>query len=242
MSGEERQFCKENARPAVPSQADLSSKGIVYNAGAREVFEFGSFRVTRDQVYADALQQPTVERAMDVIRAKRPREFCLNYESLKRTFTRKLRERNIAEQPPRQPKTFKFLPFTDKKTLASKVIVIIGKSGAGKTQWALDHFQYPLNAQIGECLKEINPRTDGIVFDNFEFKKWSLDLCKRFLNMEKDCCIRVKYASAWIMAGMPRIITANATDPMDLFPPCDGKDAEAIKERIKVINVTEKLF
>ncbi|GJQ87846.1 hypothetical protein Trydic_g10193 [Trypoxylus dichotomus] len=53
------------------------------------------------------------------------------------------------------------------------VRVLIGRTGLGKTEYALAHFRQPLHVRDDEDWRRLTRRTDGIVLDDLDFRKWS---------------------------------------------------------------------
>lgn len=58
--------------------------------------------------------------------------------------------------------------FTD----FSKVIVLIGATGLGKTEFALSHFKHPLRIRDKEDWRRLTVKTDGVVLDDLNFQSW----------------------------------------------------------------------
>lgn len=90
-----------------------------------------------------------------------------------------------------------------------KSLVLLGKSGVGKTELAKCLFKNPLFVSHKDRLKDLCEDHDGIIFDDFNFsdliaqeKIWLLDL-------ENDRSVGVKHGHVVIRAKIPRVFTGN---------------------------------
>lgn len=125
--------------------------------------------------------------------------------------------------------------------VTKKVIVLVGPTGLGKTQYALAHFKKPLHVKDKEDWRRYNDTTDGIILDDLDFPSWSPLTLLKLLDMETPITQNIKYGATRIKAGTPRIICVNH---MDLFWPrtIHAETIKACERRINIIEVNNPLF
>lgn len=94
-----------------------------------------------------------------------------------------------------------------------KSLVIMGKPGWGKTQWAITClFKNPLIVRHMDKLKQFDPfSNDGIIFDDMNFSHYPRSARIHLLDVEVDTDINVKCSMVTIPAGTPRVFTTNET-------------------------------
>jgi hypothetical protein len=97
----------------------------------------------------------------------------------------------------------------EKSEKHKKALILHGKSGTGKTSLAKSLFKNPLIVSDLEDLKKLNDNHDGIVFDDFSFRKLTKDKKIFILDLETSRTLPVKFGSITIDAGMPRVFTTN---------------------------------
>jgi len=115
------------------------------------------------------------------------------------------------------------------------VMVFSGKSGVGKTQFALAHFKNPLIVSHIDDLKRFDEEHDGIVFDDMDFLHWPRTAQIHILDTECDRSINVKYGTVTIPANTKKIFTTNQFSPF-------MQDDEAIERRFKRHEFNNKIF
>lgn len=123
----------------------------------------------------------------------------------------------------------------------SKAHIIWGKTGIGKTEFALAHFKRPaLIRHIGQLGQVDWGKCDGLVFDDMNFMgnsedkgRWPAEAQIHLVDLGQASGINIKHGHAMIPKGMKRIFTTNCTDGyiVDLTAP-------AIKRRVAVQEVT----
>lgn len=123
-----------------------------------------------------------------------------------------------------------------------KCLFIWGDAGTGKTEFAKAHFTKPLIVRHTDTIGRFNPQEyDGIVFDDLVLTKWNPQTAIHLLDILNDSYINIKYGSALIPAGTPRIFTAN--DENALIPEgCSDGVESAIRRRYVTLHVSAPLF
>lgn len=123
-----------------------------------------------------------------------------------------------------------------------RVLFLTGKSGTGKTRWALDQFVCPLLVSMLEDLKGYrHDLHDGLVFDDMCITSLSAQAAIHLLDWEMPRTINVKHGSVSIPAGVQKIFTSNVSFE-SAMPVCDHQIFEALRRRVKIIKVTGRLF
>jgi len=195
-------------------------------------------RTGLDSPYKKAMEAPDYDAALGIIREAAPRDFVIYNSAISNTMKKLFQEELIPNV------NFIFnIEKLDQELLTTKAIVITGVSGAGKTQFALSHFQKPLLCSHSEDLKKLRPKYhDGIVFDDMTFSHWPPQSCIHLLDMELPRSINVKYGSVNIPAKLPRFFTSNR-DFRQIFS-AEANEAEwlAIERRSYVLDFQEPLF
>ena len=116
----------------------------------------------------------------------------------------------------------------------TRVLVLLGESGTGKTQRALAMFCNPLLVRHIDRLKSLTPKHDGVVFDDLAFRHWPRESVIHLLDFDEDSDINCRHYCGVIPAGMPRIFCTNR--PFDELFPDDafGAIERRITEKIQV--------
>lgn len=224
---------------------------VTYESGEKISFRYGSYedtgdnentgksRGTKDTVFRTALEATSLEEAFDVLRTQAPRDWLLYNTSLVNTLTKEFSTRSMSI---RIPKTYIRRFFTEAE-LTSKSILITGKAGCGKTEFALDHFKYPCLISHMEDLKKINDKTDGLVFDDMSFHTWNYaQQVIHMLDLAHDRSIKVLYGTVVMKKGMPRIFTCNREFNEWIPQGAENEERQAIKRRIITLKVHKCLF
>lgn len=100
--------------------------------------------------------------------------------------------------------------FVPKSELNTKTQVFKGPSGLGKTEFAKAHFENPLIVSHVDDLKLLSTGDyDGIIFDDFSVTHWPRTAAIHLVDLTECRSINVKYGTAEIPAGTPRIFTCN---------------------------------
>jgi len=118
-----------------------------------------------------------------------------------------------------------------------QTLVISGKSGYGKTQFAKTLFKNPLIVRHMDKLKSFDElEHDGIIFDDMNFSHWPRESCIHLVDIEEDTDLNVKCGMVTLPAGTPRVITTNRRSD-EIFSSFD----KAIRRRITTFEVMKDL-
>ena len=71
------------------------------------------------------------------------------------------------------PKLFKLADFNRPKLPLDLPTVLYGATSCGKSEYALAHFDRPCVIRRPDDLKRVSAHTDGLVFDDCDFRSWS---------------------------------------------------------------------
>jgi len=116
---------------------------------------------------------------------------------------------------------------------SSKVLVLLGPSGMGKTELAKALFSKPLVVSHIDQLKELTPKHNCVILDDMNFSHLKTEDAIHLTDLFNERGINVKGDYAKLAAGLTRIITSNK-DLQHIFP----KDkAGAIQRRIYVVTL-----
>ncbi|GJQ68912.1 hypothetical protein Trydic_g18468 [Trypoxylus dichotomus] len=121
------------------------------------------------------------------------------------------------------------------------VRVLVGRTGLGKTEYALAHFRQPLHVRDDEDWRRLTRTTDGIVLDDLDFRKWSPATFLKLLDIAKPVTQNIKYGSVRVPAGTPRLLIVNSMDllwPARMHP----ETKMACERRMTVEHLVEPLF
>lgn len=191
----------------------------------------------RQDHYAIALQLGSYQEAIEYLTLTRARDMCLHGPSIKSNVRIYFEERDIQE---RIPKSYRRDFFHSR--LDRKCVLLSGKPGTGKTEFALDHFKFPLLVRHTEDLKRLHSKHDGLVFDDISFHNWSPQNVIHLMDLAHGSTINVKHSSVHIPAGLPRIFTCNRSFDEWCPSECNDNEKGAIRRRVDVLNVFNDLF
>lgn len=185
-----------------------------------ELISWGEVPTFRNKVTTnlieEALAEGSYEKAMNHIEINDRLYYISHNKQLSLYFTQKFQ---ISDQSLYHPDDFNIPPMND--ILATRVLVFIGPTGIGKTQFALSHFQRPLHIRDKEDWGRYSNQTDGIVLDDLDFPNWSPLTFLKLLDMEMPITQNIKYGHVRIAANTPRIICCNDEDllwPKNIHP------------------------
>lgn len=100
---------------------------------------------------------------------------------------------------------FNWMDYTTKTT------ILWGKSGVGKTTWAINNMPKPiLFVTHIDTLKKFNPEFHkSILFDDMDFKHYPLTAQIHIVDQDQPRQINIRYGRAIIPANTPKVFTCN---------------------------------
>lgn len=118
-------------------------------------------------------------------------------------------------------------------TIWDRSWVVWGEPGIGKTQWALAHFNHALLVTHKDDLKRFLPGvTDGIIFDDMDFRHWPRTTQIHLTDTEEDRTIDVKNGAVTIPEYTKKIFLTNEIDGY-MF----NLDDPAIRRRVSILHL-----
>ncbi len=187
----------------------------------------------KDTTYAEALDAPTVEEGITLVKSKRPRDYCLYGETIERNLKRH-------KKAPFRSK-YKLGDFNRGPLCLDKATLICGETRTGKSHFAASHFNNPLFVRHIDKLSSLCSDHDGIIFDDMSFKHWPPEAIIHLLDEEFDSDINIRYKTAFIPAHTRKIFTHNDENP---FYKSDTSLEQqlAIERRLNRVVVYGKLY
>lgn len=115
-------------------------------------------------------------------------------------------------------------------SMPEKTVVLIGRSGAGKSTWAKKNIPKPaLFVTHLDKLKEFKTNYHkGIIFDDMDFNHHPLTSQIHLVDQDDPRAIHVRYGTVDVPARVPKIFTCNVRP---------FADCEMINRRIKLIKI-----
>lgn len=231
-----------------PTATFLKAKGSPYQnfkycSKDNDYVEFGTRpgedppKRTRDMIYADAFDAPTVREGMEILYKEAPRDMALNGDRIEANLKRrKVSTRFVHKYT---PEMFN-IPLQD---ISSKPLLIYGSSNCGKSKYAFAHFKNPLVVNRLDKLRQFSPDHDGIVFNDISFTDRKPEDVIAILEWEDPAQIAARYFDAEIPPGTRRIFTHNLPNPF--FDPSIVTHPDqqyAITHRYNTLHVTRPLY
>lgn len=214
----------------VTDETKRDANGELYSTG--DVPNF--IKKVNKTVIDEALKEENFESAMALIENTDKIFFIQNQKKLHFYFTQKFDSHDIALF---KAQDFNMPVFTDFR----RVLVFIGVTGLGKTQFALAHFSKPLHVRDKEDWRRFTANITGIILDDLDFPSWSPLTFLKLLDIENPITQNVKYGSVRIPPGIPRIICVNHEDL--LWPrTIHDETRKACERRMSIHYFHEKLF
>lgn len=243
-------WCHLERTRGTPQQAleycKKSETGETHDDGEKVAFELGEFRghggdrkANKEEAYRMVLAAPSRSEAMALFMELVPRDYVVHNTAMKRILDEKFSQPKL--------KIRKLSEFVRDKIgddiLCKYSVVLAGMSGAGKTAYALAHFERPLFVRHIDQLKTFQcDLYDGIVFDDMSFSHWPAESCIHLFDVEYDSHVNCRYATGFIPAGTRRIFTTNKRYAQFVSENRNEEQENAISRRLNWINVEENLF
>lgn len=213
----------------------------VYCTKDKDFWEVGTINITghkpkedQNAAYKEALEQPTAELALAVIKEKRPRDYVLYNESIERCFKKHYISDHVAIY---DLSKFRAPPLV----FDNRAILLWGTTGFGKTQFALAHFKNPLLVRHLDSLAGLSPLHDGIVFDDVDLKNRPPNSIIHLLDWDCESSVHIRYKVATIPKKTKKIFTSNQENPF--YEICTNEEiTAAIERRLRKIEINEILF
>lgn len=181
------------------------------------------------------LDAPTKQDALKLAKELMPMEWLLHSNAIEGAIAK-----HFKEPHKHRYKASDFLcPLLEDLT---KAVLFWGKSGSGKTQFALAHFKNPLLVRHIDKLKEFSEENDGIVFDDMSFKHIPPEAVIHLLDMEEESTVHCRYQVGVIPRNVPRIFTHNTEYPFYTLSTIDKEQRAAIDRRLNCQECIQKLY
>lgn len=180
------------------------------------------------------------EDFLAIVKEEMPRTYLFNRGQVNRAMRENFQEESKAKRYTDFNRPFLRLPTQEDEY--PKSWLLVGKSGTGKTKFAMAHFKNPLLVSIKEDWGKLgNSEYDGAVIDDMAFDQWTPQNVIKVVDVAEDRTVDIKYGSARIPAYMPRIFTLN---DIDRFYPkrCKPEERRAIDRRVNVVYINTHLF
>lgn len=118
----------------------------------------------------------------------------------------------------------------------NRCLVVVGESGIGKTTWAKRIAPKPclFVSHIDDLKKFQIGYHQSIIFDDVTFTHYPITAQIHLVDTENPRSIHVRYGTAKINAGIPKIFTCN-TDPVD-------RNNDAIRRRIQYLDCSQSIL
>lgn len=192
-------------------------------------FSFGQLspvQPTKDEIFRAAINAEDFTAACAYIKEHAPRDYVMHKSAIDNNLKAMFEE---MVSPIKEEHEF-VIPLKSKSLLEKYSVFLYGPSGTGKTTYAMAHFQQPLLCRHIDDLKSIHTKHDGVIFDDMSFKHYPRTTCIHLLDLDYTSSIHVRYGTAKLRAGLPRIFTSNETFG-DVFN-CQGVSGESLPDAL----------
>jgi len=195
----------------------------------------GSRHEQNNAVALRALDAPTVQEGMAILRREASFDYLRFGEGM---------ERNLKRSKTEQFKSpFELSAYTcNPLVFEKKATLLWGPSGSGKTNFALAHFKNPLFVSHIDALKQLSPDNDAIVFDDMRFTHWPVESVIHLLDYDFPRDINCRYCCAHIPAKMIKVFTHNTENPFYKTGEIEPEQQAAIERRLTRVHVKNNIF
>lgn len=182
-----------------------------------------------------------LDRALDDIRAGATiQDLWTDHTAAMVRYSRGLLEARARLNPPTVSATYNLESFRVRlPAYDGRSLLVVGKSGIGKTQLALATYPKALFVSHIDQLKEFVPEEhDAIIFDDMSFKHLPRSAQIHLVDQDQPRAIHVRYGTAWIPARTPKVFLSNIEDIFDM-------QDSAIRRRIHLVrfpDLWDKLY
>jgi len=211
-----------------------SKDGDFIEIGERPTESKTQQKRNRDTAFSDALNAPSVQEGLKIIKTQAARDYCLHGDAIERNLKR--------AKVTRWVKKYTLGDFEAKKLPLDNTTLIVGPSGIGKTHFACAHFENPLIVTHMDKLREFSTDYDGIVFDDMSFKHIPPEAVIHLVDNEFNADIHCRYGCATIPAFTKKIFTHNTNNPFYDIEKTDSEQQTAIERRVTRVVFKNKLF
>lgn len=191
---------------------------------------------TSSEIIMQCLEMKSVNEACEWAFKENPDWYMKNQKSLKLILNERINE--CEDSGKFQPTEF-VVPLLNN---FEKTVVFVGKTGVGKTQYALAHFGNPLLVKTKEDYARFKPGlTDGIIIDDMNTCSWAALTFLKLVENEMPVTMDIKYGSVRIPANMPKIICCNSET---LLWPREMEDEtkQACLRRMLILEINKPLY
>lgn len=126
------------------------------------------------------------------------------------------------------------------KMRKTKALILLGRSGTGKTELAKALFDRPLLVRDINQLKGLDSQHDGIIFDDMVLD-YRREAIIHLMDLENRSGVNVKFGTEEIEAEMPRVFTSNRDINDFLGLPEWEQIPEELSRRITVVVVDDDM-
>lgn len=195
--------------------------------------ECGELTKKVDTTYLEALAAPTVREGLAIVKANKPRDYCLYGSTIERNLNSHQKKEFVHK--------YKMTDFNRQPLDFTKTTHVYGPSNTGKTSFVIAHFKNPLVVSHVDTLKKLSIDHDAIVFDDMAFSHWPPETVIHLVDQDFDRDLHVRYGTTHIPAGTTKVFTHN-TREIFYKPEVSEEQKVAIDRRVEYLAVCNKLY
>jgi len=195
----------------------------------------------REETFLEAMElarKESVRASMNFLEDRCPYDVCTKYAQIEGAMQAIRRGFNRVEVPAMALCDFVNLPKIpdDWHTL-----YVHGRTGLGKTEWACALLPEATVVRHSDQLRSCD-FSKGIIFDDFSVAHWPPTAAIHLLDWNKSSGINVKHSHVEIPPFTRKIVTFNLEFDQWLPEKTPYDQMEAVKRRVTIVEVTQKLF